>query len=74
MSTRVITLNKSGHQFVFQYARGFEQDVVEELTELADDPKSELDWLDVANLSFQLARNAGQDCRKVLTIESREKD
>jgi len=66
MTPKTLTLVKGEHKYILRYASGNEDDVVEELMRLADDPRANLDWLDAATLSFQVAHSAAADCFRVL--------
>lgn len=64
---RTLVLDKGGHQYVLRYAPGCEESVMDELARLAEDPDSQLDWLDAAAMSFQVAHDTAGDCLRVLT-------
>lgn len=66
MNTRTLGLIKGGHKYVFRYAPGFEDEVVDAITELAEDPGTPLDWVDAATLSFQVATYVASDCQQAL--------
>ena len=75
MDMRSISLAKEGTTYVFRYAPGSEGRVVDEIIRLAEDPASELDWLDAARLGFQITQHAMADCyRETLTptVQARE--
>ena len=55
MTARVLSMAKGPHRYIFRYTAGSEQQVVDEIMRLAEDPDSCLDWLDVATLGFQVA-------------------
>ena len=67
MNTRTLSLLKGGHKYVFRYASGSEDEVVDAVMALADDPGSPLDWLDAATLSFQVTQCAAADCFESLS-------
>ncbi len=67
MRMRNLTFAKDGHTFVFRYAPGCEDDVVDEIMQLAEDDDCPLDWLDAATLSFQIAQHAAGPASDVLT-------
>lgn len=67
---REITFLKGPQTYAFDYLPGQEREVIGHLMELADDPESNLDWLDAAMLSFQIARQASEACRRTLTAGS----
>ena len=59
---RELNVRKDGQTYVFRYAPGGESQVVDEIIRLAEDPASELDWLDAARLGFQITQHAMADC------------
>ncbi len=67
---REITYAKGSRTYDFEYLPGQEQEVVGHLMELADDPDSGLDWLDVAMLSGRIAQQAADACRQTLAGET----
>ncbi|MFP4105858.1 MAG: hypothetical protein ACLFVU_07160 [Phycisphaerae bacterium] len=69
MTARTINLNKDGHKYIFRYAAGREDEIVEEIMRLADDGRCALDWLDAATLSFQVTQYAAADCCRALSPE-----
>lgn len=58
MDTQKVTYNKNGHTFIFSYTAGMEDRLVDEIMQMAEGADSELDWLDAATLSFQIAKVA----------------
>ena len=66
MNTKTLSLVKDGHKYVFRYTAGSENHIVDEIIRLAEDSDSNLDWLDAATLSFQVARNAAMECTRTL--------
>jgi len=66
MKMRSVSLAKQGHSYLFRYAPGCEDAVVDEVMVLADDPDAPLDWLDAATLSFQVAKYTAESCDGVL--------
>jgi hypothetical protein len=66
MTTRTLSLVKNGHKYVFRYPSGYEDEVVDEIMRLAEDPDTDFDWLDAATLSFQVTQYAAEDCYHVL--------
>lgn len=62
MTTRTLDFSKNGQYYVFRYAPGEEDAVVEELMNLAEGKDCPLDWLDAATLSFQITQRAAVDC------------
>ena len=62
METRTLTLVKGAHKYVFRYRLGAESEIVDEIMRLAESRACNLDWLDAAMLSFQVAQYAAADC------------
>jgi len=62
MSEKTIKVHKGGHEYVFCYVPGRENDVFEQVTRLADDADSPLDWLDAAGVGFRLASEVAATC------------
>lgn len=68
MRMRNLTFAKDGHTFVFRYAPGYEDEVVDEIMQLAEDDDCTLDWLDAATLSFQIAQHAATKSSALTTL------
>ena len=66
MSTRTLSLVKGGHKYVFRYSPGCENEVLGEIIRLAEDADANLDWLDAATLSFQVAQFTASECHRTL--------
>jgi len=66
MSHKTLTLVKSGQKYVFRYSAGSENAIVDEIVRLAEDPQTNLDWLDAATLSFQVAQGAAVDSYRIM--------
>ena len=66
MNTKTLSLVKDGHKYLFRYAPGSENELVEEIIRMAEDDQCNLDWLDAATLSFQVARNAAAACTRTV--------
>jgi hypothetical protein len=58
MATRTLSLVKDGHRYVFRYATGSEDAVLDEILRLAESADANFDWLDAATLSFQVTHYA----------------
>ena len=58
MEQRILQFNKSGQHYCFRYAPGAEAEVIDQLMTLAEDSATDLDWLDAATLSYQVAQEA----------------
>jgi hypothetical protein len=55
---------------LFRYSTGYEDEVVDEIMRLADDPQSDLNWVDAAALSFQVTQYAADDCLEAIKGEN----
>ena len=53
---RQVSLGKGNHRYVFRYAAGREEDVLNAFTELASNVEWEFDWFDAAALAYQMGR------------------
>lgn len=54
--TRQLSLIKGKHRFVFRYRAGCEEELVDALASMANDPVCDFDWFDAAVLSYQMGR------------------
>jgi hypothetical protein len=63
---RQLTLVKKGHYYVFRYQPGDEGTVLQTLIDLAESPKSELDWFDAAVLSHQMGHRMADEMQALL--------
>jgi hypothetical protein len=66
MNAKTLTLVKGGHKYIFRYPQGSENEIVDSIIELAEDAQTNLDWLDAATLSFQVAQGAAVDCHTTM--------
>ena len=74
MAARMLSLTKGGHKYVFHYSAGCEEELVDQIMHLAEDPQTNLDWLDAATLSFQVARYSATDGQDALTHAGKAQD
>ena len=72
MSTHTLSLVKGGHRYVFRYGSGCEEQIVDEITRLADDHEANLDWLDAASLSFKVAQSAAAACQQAYSYAAEQ--
>ena len=70
MSVRVLSLAKGTHRYIFRYTTGCEDQVIDEIMRLADDPDCNLDWLDAATLGFQIAHYSALACQQAMKAGS----
>ncbi len=62
MQVRVLHLVKDGHSYVFRYGPGQEDRIVDEIVALVEEGETNLDWMDAANLSYQVVQHAAEEC------------
>ena len=61
-----ISLIKGTHRYVFRYAEGCECDVLEAVSDMAEDVGNTFDWLDAASLSFQITSEQAANCLRAI--------
>lgn len=61
-----LVLAKKGHRFVFRYNPGDEPRLLQTLLEMAHDPRSGLEWFDVALLTHQMGQRLGDELDHLL--------
>ncbi|HUU58213.1 MAG TPA: hypothetical protein VMZ50_01610 [Phycisphaerae bacterium] len=64
MRKTALHLIKDGHEYIFRYAPGSEDRIVDEIVRLVEDERTNLDWLDAANLSYQITQYAADECSR----------
>lgn len=60
MTTQTLILDKGGRKYVFRYTPGSEGQVMDQLWRLAEDGRTDLDWLDAATGVFQVLCQAAR--------------
>jgi len=63
MVLNTLALGKGEHRYVFRYESGREEEVIDAIIRLAEDPHTDVDWTDAAILGFQVAQHSAQHCR-----------
>ena len=58
MTLQTLRVQKMEHLYLFRYAPGHEDDLVEEVMRLADDPEVDFDWMDATSVSFRVTQDA----------------
>jgi len=66
VKTRIVILEKPGRTYVFRYTPGSEDQVVDEFGRMAEDSGSGFDWLDAAQMSFEVTRAVADECSDIL--------
>lgn len=67
---RTLGLVKDGHKYIFRYACGNEDRLVDQIMDMVEDENNNLDWLDAANLSYQVTQYAAEQCAQGLRVEA----
>jgi len=65
-SMRQVVLVKQGQRYVFRYAAGEEDKLLDGLKQMAHDPGHDLSWFDAAVLSHQMGQRFGQQLEKIM--------
>ncbi len=58
MEMRTLTTTVGPHHYVFRYAAGQEDHVVDEVMRLADDPRADFGWPEAARMCFEAVNAA----------------
>jgi hypothetical protein len=61
MTERTLSFEKQGQTYVFRYLPGYEDAIIDAVMDMAESVDCELDWLDAATISFQIAHVATAD-------------
>jgi len=56
MTAKTIRFAKDGHHYVFRYGPDMQDEMIDQIMTLAENRDYNLDWLDAATLSFQIAQ------------------
>ena len=66
---RQLVLAKSGQKFIFRYARGDENGLIDALIDQANNKQTDFDWFDAAVLSFKLTQSLMNEADDLLCEE-----
>ena len=66
LKQRELSLVKGEERFVFRYAPGGEEDVLDAFVVMANERDSNFDWFDAAVLSFQLSKHLVEEADELL--------
>ena len=58
MTTKTVKFAKNGHQYLFRYRHDMQDEMIDHIMDLAESDEYNVDWLDAATLSFQIAQHA----------------
>jgi hypothetical protein len=61
-----LSLVKGAERFMFRYASGSEEDVLDAFVATANDRQNNFDWFDAAVLSFQLSKHLVEEADALL--------
>jgi hypothetical protein len=64
-----LSLLKGEERFVFRYAPGQEEQLLDAFVDLANDRRSAFDWFDAAVLSFQLSKHLVDEADRLLCTQ-----
>ncbi len=67
MPEHILKLETPTQKYVFQYSSSTQRELIDQLVELAEDPACELEWIDAAQLSCQIAQHTADECTATLT-------
>ncbi len=70
---RQLSLIKEKHRYVFRYRAGCEEELVDALAGMANDPACDFDWFDAAVLSFKLTQTLIGSAEELLRNDSNMK-
>ena len=57
MKAKTIRFAKEGHHYIFRYSPGMQDELIDQVMDFAENPDCNIDWLDAATLSFQVAQH-----------------
>ena len=58
MTTKTLRFTKDGQCYLFRYRHDMQDEMIDHIMDLAESSKYNVDWLDAATLSFQIAQHA----------------
>ena len=58
MTTRTMRFAKNGQNYIFRYRNDMQDEMIDYIMGLAESDEYNVDWLDAATLSFQIAQLA----------------
>jgi hypothetical protein len=58
MTTKTIRFAKNGQHYIFCYRYDMQDEMIDHIMDLAESNEYNVDWLDAATLSFQIAQHA----------------
>jgi hypothetical protein len=73
MTTKTMKFAKAGQNYIFRYRNDMQDEMIDHIMGLAESSEYNVDWLDAATLSFQIAQHAaiGDSGQIVPSIEQK---
>ena len=56
--TRTMRFAKNGQYYIFRYRNDMQDEMIDHIMDMAESGEYNVDWLDAATLSFQIAQHA----------------
>ena len=73
MTTRTMRFAKNGQNYIFRYRNDMQDEMIDHIMGLAESDEYNVDWLDAATLSFQIAQHAATGDGDTVTPSVRHK-
>ena len=58
MTTKTMRFTKDGQHYIFRYRHDMQDEMIDHMMDMAESSAYNIDWLDAATLSFQIAQHA----------------
>lgn len=58
MTTKTMKFAKAGQSYIFRYRDDMQDEMIDHIMDMAESTQYNVDWLDAATLSFQIAQHA----------------
>jgi len=67
MTTRTLRFTKDGQYYIFRYRYDMQDEMIDHIMDMAESSEYNVDWLDAATLSFQIAQHAAAGDGDIVT-------
>ncbi len=67
MTTKTMRFTKGGQHFIFRYRYDMQDEMIDHIMDIAESGEYNVDWLDAATLSFQIAQHAAAGDGDIVT-------
>jgi len=67
MTTRTLRFTKDGQYYIFRYRYDMQDEMIDHIMDMAESGEYNVDWLDAATLSFQIAQHAAAGDGDIVT-------